>query len=337
MGLYYDEPGLKVYLGDVLDELKTIPDDSVQCVVTSPPYWGLRDYKVEGQLGLEGTPDEYVAKMVDVFREARRVLRMDGTCWIDLGDTTRNKQLIGIPWRVAFALQADGWYLRQDIIWHKPNPMPESVRDRCTKSHEYIFLLTKSARYYYDADAISEPLTESSIARLSQPNLQNQKGSDRVQGKTNGPMKAVSSKLAQAAINRTGNLISGGTAKSTLGKSAGKTWEERKAAGEPMRHGLAGAAACGAGNFATRTGGRNKRSVWTITPKSFKGAHFATFPPELPRTCILAGTKEGDTVLDPFHGSGTTAMVALDLGREYVGIELNEDYIRMRRWDCLKS
>ena len=297
--------------GDVLDKLKEIETESIQCVVTSPPYWGLRDYGSDGQLGLEETPELYVENMVNVFREIKRVLKDDGTCWLNLGDSyygggwkgaslnknsgdiqkahkgthcgeqikhdpkhpiIKTKDLVGIPWRVAFALQADGWYLRQDIIWHKPNPMPESVQDRCTKAHEYIFLLTKSANYFYDADAVREPVAESSIGRLNQ-NIDQQVGTTRANGgkKSNGNLKAV------------GDIEKG----------------------------------------------RNKRSVWTITTKPYKEAHFAVFPPKIPEICIKAGSKEGDTVLDPFFGSGTTGWVAQRLGRKWIGIELNAKYIKI--------
>ena len=259
-------------VGDVLDKLKDLPEESIQCCVTSPPYWGLRNYQEEKQLGLEETPEEFVENMVKVFREVKRVLKKDGTVWLNIGDTYYNKSLAGIPFRVAFALQQDGWYLRQDIIWHKPNPMPESVKDRCTKSHEYIFLLTKSPKYYYDIDAIREPLAESSIGRLEQ-DIDNQVGTTRANGgaKTNGNLKAV------------GDVDLG----------------------------------------------RNKRSVWTITTKPYSEAHFAVFPPELPTLCIKAGYKEGDIVLDPFMGSGTTAWVAQRLGRKWIGVELNPEYVKI--------
>jgi DNA modification methylase len=289
-----------IHLGNCLDILPTLEAGSVQTCVTSPPYFGLRDYGMADQIGLEATPDDFVAAMVAVFREVRRVLRDDGTLWLNLGDSysteskwggstsgkaaagihgsggggrakirhgIRDKNLLGIPWRVAFALQADGWYLRQDIIWSKPNPMPESVRDRCTKAHEYLFLLSKSPRYYFDAEAIAEPVAESTIARLSQPKIEQQTGSDRVPGKTNGNMKAV-------------------------------------------------------GNGETR----NKRSVWSVATKPFKGAHFATFPVELVEPCILAGSRPGDLVLDPFMGAGTTAVAASMHGRSWVGCELNPEY-----------
>ena len=280
-----------------------------QTCVTSPPYYGLRDYGHDGQIGLEETPEAYISAMVDVFRCVRDVLADDGTLWLNIGDSywggkgangtskalgnadergykqprgtvvssmraqdaphpiLKGKDLIGIPWMLAFALRADGWYLRQDIIWHKPNPMPESVQDRCTKAHEYIFLLSKSEKYYYDIDSIREPLAASSVARLAQPTLEQQAGSDRVPGKTNGNMKAVGS---------------------------GET--------------------------------RNKRSVWTVTTKPYKGAHFATFPPDLIEPCILAGAPVGGVVLDPFMGSGTTAAVAVLNGRNYLGCELNPAY-----------
>ena len=296
--------------GHVLDKLQEVESDSVQCVVTSPPYWGLRDYGTEGQLGLEKTPEEYVGNMVKVFREVKRVLKDDGTVWLNLGDSyassgtqtghsglldamerydgrrrkknratdgdyghdvkrsvpqgLKPKDLIGIPWRVALALQADGWYLRQDIIWHKPNPMPESVTDRCTKAHEYIFLLTKSAKYYYDNDAIKEDSVEPV----------------RTREKNNGE-SAVDTKLRGYDAN------------------------------------------CG------NSGKRNKRSVWTINTQPYKEAHFAVFPEKLPELCIKAGTKEGDTVLDPFFGSGTTGWVAQRLGRKWIGIELNAEYIKI--------
>ncbi len=293
----------RVLIGDCIDQMRTLPDQSVHTCVTSPPYFGLRDYGHEGQIGLEDTPDAFVAKLVEVFREVRRVLRDDGTLWLNIGDSyagtgksgggaqgkrwetagadtcgprggkwkpapqgLKSKDLIGIPWRVAFALQADGWYLRQDIIWHKPNPMPESVRDRCTKAHEYVFLLSKGPRYYFDADAIKEPSAESTIARLAQPTLAEQAGSTRVPGKTNGNMKAVGGDM------------------------------------------------------------RNKRSVWTVTTKPYKGAHFATFPPDLIEPCILAGAPVGGVVLDIFGGSGTTAGVAVKNGRDAILCELNPDY-----------
>lgn len=295
---------------DALECLRTLPDESVNCVVTSPPYWGLRDYGVAGQIGLERTPEEYVARLVEVFREVRRVLRRDGTCWINMGDSyasapagnfglgmtkpadggsyrenkpkmdyglcgLKPKDLCGIPWRVAFALQAGGWWLRQDIIWAKPNPMPESVRDRCTRSHEYVFLLTKSAKYWYCADAIAEQA-------VSKP------GKGVIGRGTQGSALAVGCNGRNAQQDHSGWM--GGD---------GET--------------------------------RNRRSVWTITPKPFAEAHFATFPPELPEICIKAGCPPDGTVLDPFAGAGTTGLVAQRLGRSFIGIELNADYIEMAK------
>ncbi len=291
----------KIYQGDVLNVLKTFPDESIHCCVTSPPYWGLRDYGVEGQIGLEKTPEEYVSKMVEVFREVKRVLRDDGTLWLNLGDSyagncsrtstgraglgnpregvftkkgegIKPKDLVGIPWMVAFALRADGWYLRQDIIWHKPNPLPESVKDRCTKAHEYIFLLSKNRKYYFDNEAIKEDAKPESEKRYK---------STFYTGK-----KEISGQ------GRPGN------ASNTPGY---KKW----------------------------TGKRNKRSVWTVTTKPFKEAHFAVFPEDLIEPCILAGCPEGGIVLDPFMGSGTTAVVALKHNRNYIGIELNPEYIKI--------
>ena len=262
---------IEILSGDCRETLRSMPNESVQCCVTSPPYWGLRDYGHNGQLGMEKTPEDFVDNLVDVFREVRRVLKDDGTLWLNLGDsyasTTKGsggpsdlqgtnagsryasrrfvlpsglkpKDLVGIPWRVALALQTDGWYLRQDIIWHKPRQMPESVTDRCTKAHEYIFLMAKSDRYYYDQEAIKEPSKESGVLR-------------------------------------------------------------------------------------------NKRSVWAVMPAVFKGAHFATFPEDLITPCVRAGSKRGDTVLDPFAGSGTTGKVAIENGREAVLCELNPEYIEM--------
>ncbi len=293
---------LQIHQGDCIDEMDWIPNRSVQCCVTSPPYFGLRDYGHDGQIGLEDSPDAYVKKMVDVFREVHRVLRDDGVLWLNLGDsyssngTTRwpnsndgygngygkagawkggehirpkggglaPKQLIGIPWRVAFALQADGWYLRQDIIWHKPNPMPESVTDRCTKAHEYLFMLTKSARYYFNHEAIKE---------------------NSVKGH------------AGSSFNK------GKTADHQLGRSSDADRVD--------------------------DGKRNRRSVWTVATRPYKGAHFATYPTALIEPCILSGSRPGDLVLDPFGGSGTTAEVALKNSRRAVLCELNADYVSM--------
>lgn len=328
----------RILTGDVLDMLQSLPDCSVNCVVTSPPYFGLRDYGMAGQIGLEKTPAEFIQRLAEVFREVRRVLVDDGTCWVNMGDSysgsgkgawaddasreknrarvketyvptraesptagvvfdgTKAKDLMGMPWRLAFALQDDGWFLRQDVIWAKPNPMPESVRDRCTKAHEYIFLLTKKAKYFYDQDAIAEPITDSSVLRLSQ-NIADQLGSDRVPGKTNGTMKAVvkSGRNSRIHVSRTPN---GAT------PQARDEWQTDKQT-------------------------RNKRSVWEIATQPYPDAHFATFPEEIPRLCISAGCPVGGVVLDPFMGSGTTCAVAKKLGREYIGIELNPEYVSL--------
>jgi DNA modification methylase len=293
---------IRIEVGDCLEVLRGLPDASLNACVTSPPYFGLRDYGHAGQIGLEETPDAFVAKLVEVFREVRRVLRDDGTVWLNLGDSynahpgqrkttdkagekqqtnrgapgapsrcvegIKPKDLIGIPWRVAFALQADGWYLRQDIIWHKPNPMPESVTDRCTKAHEYIFLLSKSARYWYDAEAIEE----------------------------------------DAKWERWGDQTEKKQHAGTAGHLGGKTLSEL-----PVRD------------------KKNRRSVWTVATQPYSGAHFATFPPALIEPCILAGCPEGGTVLDPFGGAGTTGLVADRLGRNALLIELNPEYAELAR------
>ena len=351
---------LEILQGDAAAVLRTLPDASVHCCVTSPPYWGLRDYGHDGQMGLESTPDEYVANMVAVFREVRRVLRSDGTCWLNLGDSYFNtnpgsggdgsksglrkdgrneksriqtaklsishqtfapvenmggpvgvckenlvmggqsdsgdeprsrqerlralglkpKDLVGIPWRVAFALQADGWYLRQDIIWHKPNPMPESVVDRCTKAHEYLFLLSKSQRYFYDADAVKEPCSDDMQRRAAKGHTRGAKGKLDASRQDADTLRGEHAKVIDVSQ------------------------------------------------------GRNRRSVWTVATKPYAAAHFATFPPDLIRPCVRAGCPVGGTVLDPFAGSGTTGMVALEEGRRAILIELNAEYIRLIEKRC---
>lgn len=264
-----------ILTGDALTVLKSLDRASVRCIVTSPPYYGLRDYGHKGQIGLEASPDEYVARLVEVFREARRVLTRDGTMWLNLGDSygwrrsrERRKNLLGIPWRTAFALQADGWNLRQEIIWAKPAPMPESVKDRFTRSHESIFLFSKSRKYYFDADAVKEKAVSDITIQCSREN--NKKN------------------------HTTGQKPHAGTLDTN-----GDGW-------------------------------RNKRDVWTIPPEPYRGAHFATFPAELARTCIKAGSARGDTVLDMFSGSGTVGVVCILEGREYIGIELNPDYVKLQ-------
>lgn len=308
--------------GDALEQLKTLPDESIHCCVTSPPYWGLRDYGVDGQMGLEPTPDEYVAKMVEVFREVKRVLRKDGTLWLNLGDSytcggrkTRDpgqskkhpafedwgkgrpetpdglkpKDLVGIPWRVAFALQADGWYLRSDIIWAKGNPMPESVTDRPTKAHEYIFLLSKSERYFYDAEAIKEDAKEWTGQAAT--------------------FKREGGKATQLHVP---------------GQTRVSHRPDRKQDQVHRRY-------TGFNDRYQPVTKRNKRTVWNINTKPFPEAHFAVFPPEIPEICIKAGCPGGGTVLDPFAGAGTTLWVAEQLDRNSIGIELNPDYCNLIR------
>ncbi|MBP7639086.1 MAG: site-specific DNA-methyltransferase [Kiritimatiellae bacterium] len=335
----------EILQGDVRETLRALETGSVQTCVTSPPYFGLRDYGVSGQIGLEPTPAEYVEQMVAVFREVRRVLRDDGTLWLNLGDSyasgggtgsqgsrgerfdrrhTREtlmpvrkwpheaikpKDLIGIPWRVAFALQQDGWYLRQDIIWHKSNPMPESVRDRCTKAHEYVFLLSKSERYYWDAEAMQEPanLTGKGNANgfrggayINNSTFDNAAGGNRTQ-KGN-----VGTRSKRDSFKRDGSK----RAEVIPGQSVGTHRPDRPES-----------------EYDVFT--RNRRSVWTVATRPYKGAHFATFPPALIEPCILAGAPFNGLVLDPFTGSGTTAAVALQHGRRFIGCELNPDYIKL--------
>lgn len=277
-----------IHIGDTLEGLKTFADQSVQMCVTSPPYFGLRSYlptdhaQKHEEIGLEETPDAYIARLVAVFREVRRVLKDDGTLWVNIGDSyaakqgygdIKSKDLIGIPWLLAFALRADGWYLRQDIIWHKPNPMPESVRDRCTKAHEYVFLLSKSPSYFFDSEAMREPATHA------------------------------------------GKRVSLGAKSMSKGQAKG-----------------AGVTASGNGTaeFYDVPEFRNRRSVWTVATKPYSGAHFAVFPPALIEPCILAGSRPGDVVLDPFMGSGTTAQVALQHGRQYAGCEIDERCVALQ-------
>ena len=317
---------VRIINADVMDGLAGLADESVHCCVTSPPYWGLRDYGVAGQIGLEPSPESFVARMIEVFREVRRVLRKDGTLWLNLGDgyastggagwqgkngqradrafTAPNfkgnsaaaaqikaKDLIGMPWMVAFALRGDGWWLRQEIIWHKRNPMPESVQDRCTKAHEHIFLLTKSERYFFDAEAIREG------AQYSGPNSPSSQASPYGQGFTRR-----AEKIRGLTPRHEGNINHTKLDETPRGLS------------------------------------RNKRSVWTIATQPFPDAHFATFPEELASTAIKAGCPAGGTVLDPFGGAGTTGLVADKLGRDAVLIELNPEYAAMAerriRGDC---
>ena len=348
---------MRILIGDVFERLAKMPDDSVQCVVTSPPYWGLRDYGIDGQLGLEPTLGEHISAMIKVFDEVRRVLRPDGTLWLNYGDcyaaapngkkaaeykadgsddrTFRDKpfstvgpiyskskrmergsgrwgggnnsdpmlkakDLCMVPNRIAIALQEAGWWVRSEIIWAKPNPMPESVIDRPATSHEKIFLLSKSAKYFYDADAVRVPAAQSSIDRWGQ-DIENQNGSERAHagGKTNGPMKAV-----------------GGPKK------------DKKRGSTPRHEGHIQHTKL---DETPRGMGRNLRNVWNIATRPFSEAHFATFPPALVEPCIKAGAPEGSLVLDPFGGAGTVGLVADRLGRDAILIELNPEYAEIAR------
>ena len=340
---------MKILQGDALDRLREMDAESVQCCVTSPPYWGLRDYGVDGQLGLEKTPEEYVAKMVAVFAEVRRVLRDDGTLWLNIGDSyaqgggkqvvqTKNashgldgtrqatpgfapKQLIGIPWRLAFGLQADGWYLRQDIIWAKPNPMPESVTDRCTKSHEYLFLLSKSAKYYFDHEAIKEPCVQDE----RRPSFRggaycNNSTFDNAEGGKSTDTGNIRTSWKGSKFHDGKNLINH--------PNVGMNHRELRSDIESRhRSSIDG----GQSMEAAPNGTRNKRDVWTVATQPFKEAHFATFPQKLIEPCVLAGCPIGGVVFDPFTGSGTTGVVTLRHQRDFIGIELNADYVTMAR------
>jgi DNA modification methylase len=427
----------QILQGDVLDRLRELPDESVHCVVTSPPYWGLRDYGIEGQIGLEDTPEEYLDKMVKVFREVRRILRSDGTCWVNMGDSyagswgaqsrgnfngtdkstiqgtsiswgrtiaahphlesgtgslkrtpgCKQKDLIGMPWMIAFALRADGWYLRQDIIWAKPNPMPESVLDRCTKAHEYIFLLSKSEQYFFDAEAIKEKASSNTHARGAGANPKAKKEGRNSRIRVDRDPAHIIAGARKDRLAHAGHPIQSGFAK--LRNHHGGRVKQNESFSSSVNQVVAS---------------RNKRSVWTMATAPFKEAHFATFPPTLPRNCILAGTsskgccsvcgrpfariverydtglrqklangwdsdegshgsihKDGRfegtreasaiatrtvgweteccklfaprvepcVVLDPFSGAGTTGLIAAKLGRKYIGIELNPEYVEM--------
>jgi len=313
----------KIHNLDCIEGLKLLENESIDCCITSPPYYGLRDYQVKGQIGLEDTPDLYVEKLVEIFHEIKRVLKKSGNVWLNLGDSycgggfgtskekdydlgkqgtnrgtadydtrkklgslkahiegLKTKDLIGIPWMVAFALRADGWYLRQDIIWSKNNPMPESVTDRCTKSHEHIFLLSKSANYYFDSEAIAEPIAESTTDRLAQ---------------NNGNMKACRPRYGGKKYTEDTEIFNR--------TKSGNAYDYR-----PMR---------------------NKRDVWVVSTKPFKESHFATFPEELITPCVLAGCPQNGIILDPFMGAGTTALVALKNKRQYIGFELNSKYCKL--------
>lgn len=295
----------ELLVGDCIESLKTLSEQSIHTCVTSPPYYALRDYGVDGQIGLEETPEAFIQKLVDVFREVRRVLRDDGTLWVNIGDSwSKNKQLMGIPWRLAFALQDDGWYLRQDIIWNKPNAMPESVRDRCTKAHEYVFLLSKSPRYQFDYEAIKEP------ANLTgKGNANSFRGGAYVNNSTFDNLAGGNRTVTGNTRSRRDSFKRDGSKREQTipGQAYGTHRPDREESGWDIST-------------------RNKRSVWSVATRGYKEAHFATFPPELVEPCILAGCPVGGTVLDPFGGSGTTAGVALAHGRDAVLCELNPDY-----------
>lgn len=372
----------RIIVADVFDGLAKLPDESVQCVVTSPPYWGLRDYGIAGQIGLEPSPAAYIERMVAVFEAVRRVLRKDGTLWLNMGDSytsggrttqvvdsarkpsrpkTRTlaadaasgkhgalngtavrpgavhglagKQLVGIPWRLALALQEAGWWLRADIVWSKPNPMPESVTDRPTRSHEYLFLLARSARYFYDADAIAED-SVSSQPPVTVSGWATGPGSHDTLEHNSGTMdeRKERSRLGPKMVDAPRRVR--GSASARFGRGAG--W--RKSDGQDAPEGQSRmvdhtneARAAGGDHNSPFGPVRNARTVWTIATCPYPEAHFATFPVALVKPCILAGSRHGDVVLDPFAGSGTTGLVADRLGREFVGIELNPKYARLAK------
>lgn len=371
---------VKILIGDVRDRLRSLPADSVDCVVTSPPYWGLRDYGVDGQIGLEPTLGEHIAVMVDVFEEVRRVLKPTGTLWLNYGDcyaTSPNgrsaadtkaagnddrtfrdkpfstiqgalkaKDLCMVPNRLAIALQEAGWWVRSEIIWAKPNPMPESINDRPATSHEKIFLLSRAPRYHYDADAVRQGLAEASVSRLAQ-NVEAQEGSHRANGgaKTNGTMKAVggarSKRASTAAPDGNRSTLTGGDHGRHANAEAYPEADRRPDKRRSSEHAAPRHAGhiCHTGIEETPRGeGRNLRNyepapvqVWPIATRPFSEAHFATFPPELAERCLQAGCPAGGTVLDPFGGAGTTALVADRMGLDCTIIELNPEYAEIAR------
>jgi site-specific DNA-methyltransferase (adenine-specific) len=398
-------------LGNALTVLRQMPENSVQCCVTSPPYWGLRDYQVEGQLGSEESPEEYITKMVEVFGEVRRVLRADGTLWLNIGDSynaagrkghgtrlgykqstnrasaagtdwprpsaenLKEKDLVGIPWLLAFALRADGWFLRQDIIWNKPNAMPESVKDRCTKCHEYLFLLSKSKRYYYNADAIKEPASHDTHARYARGRGDSHKYADggpgnqtiarsldhmlkpagwhnselfegqwpgkphlpdnyegSLPGRNAGPGQDRGYRNDRTASPKVESRDRRDRASASYRMGREPGWRKR-APGVTPKSAVPGSGIKANESFHEAIGDlvdtRNKRSVWSIPSEGFSDAHFATFPKALVTPCIQAGSRIGDVVIDPFAGTFTTAIVARNLGRNFVMIELSPEYLEM--------
>jgi DNA modification methylase len=365
---YVSDPDFTLYVGDVRDVLRELPDESVDCVATSPPFYGLRDYGVDGQIGLEDSLQEWVAELVAVFAECRRVLRSSGTLWVECGDSynagtgagrqgqtgqmadrsvvnarlggnwtndtggrrvkadVKVKDLLGQPWELAFALRADGWWLRQSIIWHKPNAMPESATDRCTTAHSYVFLLSKAARYHFDAGAIAEP---AEWARWGDQTVPKYEGTDTATGwmqpKTKGELEQIKTKKPDGwdtGPGGHGSIHRNGREK---GEVAYVNPGNRTTNGEPRTEERRGF-----DNRLERADGmKNARSVWTIPTQGYPEAHFATWPEALAERIILAGCPKGGTVLDPFFGSGTTGVVARRLGRNVIGVELNEEYARL--------
>ncbi|WP_060498347.1 site-specific DNA-methyltransferase [Pseudomonas sp. NBRC 111133] len=355
----------RILVGDCIEMMRTLPDQSAHTCITSPPYFGLRDYGVDGQIGLEASPREFIENLVQVFREVRRVLRDDGTLWVNMGDSYagswgahgrddmglgvsslsarqvaasarkakkpnhggfKPKDLMGMPWRLAFALQDDGWYLRQDIIWHKPNPMPESVRDRCTKAHEYLFLLSKGPKYFFDQEAIREP------ANLTGKGSANTfRGGAYCQGSTFDNSAGGNRTVSGNTVPRNNGVGWGHGSKPkprTVGSKRNSFARETKYSDGD--HGQTGQHRADREDIDYDTT-RNKRSVWSVATNGFKGAHFATFPPELIRPCILASAPRGGLVLDPFGGAGTTSLVAMQEGRQSVICELNPEYAALAR------
>jgi site-specific DNA-methyltransferase (cytosine-N4-specific) len=341
--------GFEIRIGDALELTRALPPESVDCIVTSPPYWGLRDYNVVGQMGLEPTLWEYLDLMVSLFRELRRVLKKHGTCWVNMGDAyctnpgngrgsderlnlqhggsaphrsgrdrrtlgLKPKDLLGMPWRLAFALQDDGWWLRQDIVWFKSNPTPEPARDRCTKSHEYLFILAKSRRYYWDFDAMQEPVSGTAHGRGSGVNPKARKMPDNWD---TGPGGHGSFHRAGREKGKT----PGKNSRMHVDRDVAHATKPKK---PRQNESFSAAVRC-----VTET--RNKRSVWTVATEAFREAHFATFPTALIEPCILAGCPPGGLVLDPFAGSGTTGVVCLRNDRNFLGFELNPKYAAMAR------
>lgn len=346
---------LTVIYGEALESLRSLPDENVQCCVTSPPYWGLRDYGNPAQLGLEKTPEEYCDRLTAILRDVRRVLKKDGTLWLNLGDSyasawscgrqskigqcacvkskridrgvgrwgggnasapgLKEKDLVGIPWLVAFSLRRDGWWLRSDIIWNKANCMPESVTDRPTRSHEYLFLLTKSAKYYYDHEAIKEPcIYDVDGTQMLARRMRQQDDTKSQPTKEHSGIRSGGYKNAAAF---------GGKNK---GAEKQRGYSRRHAGFNDRWDAMEREEQC--------SGMKNRRDVWTIAPSNYPEAHFATYPPALITPCILAGSKPGDVILDPFAGSGTTGMVAIDRGRKAILIELNPEYCTLIKKRC---